>query len=94
MCKCSIEIKTNATSVLQAFEEVYDFLIVDLKYNENVFWSDSAATRWLLAHHPSKTLCDIKISNPLTITITGKTINRMISVIHYHLSVDNCLVIV
>lgn len=94
MCKCSIEIKTNATSVLQAFEEVYDFLIEDLKYNENVFWSDSAAIMWLLAHHPSKMLYDIKISEPLTIKITGETINRIISVTHYHLSVDDCLVIV
>lgn len=94
MCKCSIEIKTNATSVLQAFEEVYDFLIEDLKYHENVFWSDSAATMWLLAHHPSKMLCDITTSEPLIIKITGKTINRIISVTHYHLSVDDCLVIV
>lgn len=94
MCKCSIEIKTNATSVLQAFEEVYDFLIEDLKYNKNVFWSDSAATMWLLAHHPSKMMYDIKISEPLIIKITGETINRIISVTHYHLSVDDCLVIV
>ena len=94
MCKCSIEIKTNATSVLQAFEEVYDFLIEDLKYKANVFWSDSAATMWLLAHHPSKMLYDIKISEPLIIKITGETINRIISVTHYHLSVDDCLVIV
>ena len=94
MCKCSIEIKTNATSVLQAFEEVYDFLVQDLRYHENIFWSDSAATMWLLAHHPTKMLCDIKISEPLIIKITGKTINRIISVTHYHLSVDDCLVIV
>lgn len=94
MCKCSIEIKTNATSVLQAFEEVYDFLIEDLKYHENVFWSNTAAIAWLLAHHPSKMLYDIKISEPLNIKITGETINRIISVTHYHLSVDDCLVIV
>jgi hypothetical protein len=94
MCKCSIEIKTNATSVLQAFEEVYDFLVQDLKYHENIFWNDSSAVQWLLARHPSRIVYDIKASQPLCIKITGKTINRMISVTHYHLSVDDCLVIV